>query len=90
MLRAVTMMIYCCLCQRNFGRQKLGLSGGYDGRRIYQKKEIVLGLMYCVDFMGERGMQLIDKTVEVNEQIIDRLNGIYNLLWNEWSEMCNV
>lgn len=46
--------------------------------------------MYCVDFMGERGMQLIDKTVEVNEQIIDRLNGIYNLLWNEWSEMCNV
>ena len=30
-------------------------------------------------------MQFMDKTVEVNEQIIDRLNGIYDLLWNEWN-----
>ena len=39
-------------------------------------------LMFCVDFMGERGMQFMDKTVEVNEQIIDRLNGIYDMLWS--------
>ena len=25
-------------------------------------------------------MQFMDKTVEVNEQIIDRLNGIYDML----------
>lgn len=40
-------------------------------------------LMYCVDFMGERGMQFIDKTVEVNEQIIRKLNRIYDRLWDE-------
>lgn len=37
-------------------------------------------LMFCVDFMGERGMQFMDKTIEVNEQIIDRLNSIYDQL----------
>lgn len=37
-------------------------------------------LMYCVDFMGERGMQFMDKTIEVNAQIIDRLNRIYDQL----------
>ena len=42
-------------------------------------------LMYCVDFMGERGIQFMDKTVEVNQQIIDRLNRIYDKLWDEWS-----
>ncbi|MDO4333695.1 MAG: hypothetical protein Q4C58_13555 [Eubacteriales bacterium] len=42
--------------------------------------------MYCVDFMGERGMRFMDKTIEVNEQIIDRLNGIYDKLWDEWSK----
>ena len=41
-------------------------------------------LMYCVDFMGERGMQFMDKTVEVNEHIINRLNSIYDKLWNEY------
>ncbi len=40
-------------------------------------------LMYCVDFMGERGVQFMDKTVEVNEQIIRKLNGIYDRLWDE-------
>lgn len=38
-------------------------------------------LLYCVDFMGERGMQFNGKTVEVNSQIIDRLNRIYDTLW---------
>lgn len=40
-------------------------------------------LMYCVDFMGERGMQFMDKMIEVNEQIINRLNLIYDMLWNQ-------
>lgn len=41
-------------------------------------------LMFCVDFMGERGMQFMDKRVEVNEQIVKRLNDIYDNLWEEW------
>ena len=41
-------------------------------------------LMYCVDFMGERGTKYKDKVVEVNSQIVDRLNTIYDHLWNEW------
>lgn len=43
-------------------------------------------LMFCVDFMGERGMQFMDKKVEVNQQIIDRMNGIYDMLWKEWNK----
>lgn len=39
-------------------------------------------LLFCVDFMGERGMQFGDKTVEVNEDIINKLNDIYEKLWN--------
>lgn len=41
-------------------------------------------LMYCVDFMGERGMQFMDKTIEVNDQIVKRLNDIYDKIWYEW------
>ena len=41
-------------------------------------------LMYCVDFMSERGTKFKDKTVEVNVRIVDRLNTIYDQLWNEW------
>lgn len=44
-------------------------------------------LMYCVDFMGERGMQFMDKKVAVNDEIIHRLNGIYERLWMEWSSL---
>lgn len=44
---------------------------------VEKKAFLFYTLMFCVDFMGERGMQFMDKTVEVNEQIIDRLNGIY-------------
>lgn len=43
-------------------------------------------LVFCVDFMGERGMQFMDTRVEVNEQIIDRLNIIYDRLWDEWEK----
>ena len=42
--------------------------------------------MYCVDFMGERGMQFMDKVIKVNPQVIARLNRIYNALWKEWGE----
>ena len=51
---------------------------------IQQKAFLFYTLMYCVDFMGERGMQFMDKFVDVNEQIIDRLNCIYDSLWDEW------
>ena len=41
-------------------------------------------LMFCVDFMGERGMQFGDKKIEVNDTVIDRLNRIYKELWEEY------
>ncbi len=43
-------------------------------------------LLYCVDFMGERGMTLTDKKIEISPQIIDKLNGIYEMLWDRWLE----
>lgn len=52
-----------------------------------QKSFLFYTLMYCVDFMGERGMQFMDKKVDVNQQIVHRLNSIYDLLWDEWSEI---
>lgn len=51
---------------------------------VEKKAFVFYTLMYCVDFMGERGMQFMDKQVEVNEQIVDRLNNIYDSLWAEW------
>lgn len=53
---------------------------------IEKKAFLFYTLIFCVDFMGERGMQFMDKTVEVNEQIIDRLNSIYDRLWDEWKK----
>ncbi len=43
-------------------------------------------LLYCVDFMGERGMQFLDKTVPVNESIIRRLSDIFDALMDEWDK----
>lgn len=43
-------------------------------------------LMYCVEFMGERGTTYLDKTVEVNETIIGRLNTLYERLMREFEE----
>ncbi len=43
-------------------------------------------LMFCVDFMGERGMQFMDKKIEVNESIIKRLNELYDKLIQEWKQ----
>ncbi len=41
-------------------------------------------LMYCVDFMGERGMTFMDKQVAVSPEIIHKLNGLYDRLWSQW------
>ncbi len=43
-------------------------------------------LMYCVDFMGERGMQFGDKMIAVDEEVIGRLNEIFDRLWTEWEQ----
>lgn len=43
-------------------------------------------LIYCVDFMGERGMQFLDKKIPVNESIIKRLNDIFDILMVEWNK----
>lgn len=50
-----------------------------------RKAYIYYSLLYCVDFMGERGMQFGDKRVEVDEKIIGRLNRIFDGLMAEWS-----
>lgn len=56
---------------------------------VEKKAFLFYTLMYCVDFMGERGTQFLDKRIEVNEQIIERLNSIYDKLWFEWCGMEN-
>lgn len=43
-------------------------------------------LIYCVDFMGERGMQFLDKTIPVDEGIVRRLDGIFDILMGEWDK----
>lgn len=43
-------------------------------------------LLFCVDFMGERGTQFGDKKIEVSEEIIKRLDKIYDMLWKKWCE----
>lgn len=43
-------------------------------------------LLYCVDFMGERGTQFLDKIIPVNQQIVDRLNSIYDELMAQWNQ----
>lgn len=41
-------------------------------------------LMYCVDFMGERGMSFGDKTIPVDDSVIRKYNAVYDTLWSEW------
>lgn len=41
-------------------------------------------LLFCVDFMGERGMCFMDKRVPVSEEIVGKMNGIYEKLWKEY------
>ncbi len=52
---------------------------------IEYKAFVFYCLMFCVDFMGERGMQFLDKTIPVNERIIKRLNDIFDILMEEWN-----
>lgn len=67
-------------CDTDYARYILE---GMRPSEIQKKAFVFYMLMYCVDFMGERGTQFMDKTVEVNQEIIDRLNGIYDRLWEE-------
>lgn len=43
-------------------------------------------LIFCVDFMGERGMQFLDKKIPVNESIIRKLDDIFDVLMEEWNK----
>jgi hypothetical protein len=51
---------------------------------VQRKAELFYCLMYCVDFMGERGMTFNGKKVEVSKEVIDRLNSIFDMMWNRW------
>lgn len=55
---------------------------------IEYKAFVFYCLIFCVDFMGERGMQFLDKTIPVNESIIKRLNDIFDILMEEWNKCC--
>lgn len=41
-------------------------------------------LLYCVDFMGERGTTFLGRTVPVNTEIIAKLNQLYIELWTQY------
>jgi len=47
-------------------------------------------LLYCVDFMGERGMWFMDKQVPVSEEIVEKMNGIYDRLWEKYQAKINM
>lgn len=49
-----------------------------------RKAFLFYSLLYCVDFMGERGMQFGDKKIDVNDSIVNKLNQIYDELWEKW------
>ncbi|MBQ8800616.1 MAG: aminoglycoside phosphotransferase family protein [Lachnospiraceae bacterium] len=51
---------------------------------LEQKAFTFYALLFCVDFMGERGMWFMDKQVPVNEEIVKTMNGIYERLWEEY------
>lgn len=57
-----------------------------DISQIERKAFIYYSLLFCVDFMGERGMRFGDKKIDVNEMIINRLNQIYDNLVIEWND----
>ena len=41
-------------------------------------------LLYCVDFLGERGSIFLDKRVPVSPEIINKLNHIFDGLWEDY------
>lgn len=44
-------------------------------------------LLFCVDFMGERGMWFMDKQVPVSPEIVEQMKGIYDKLWQEYGKI---
>ena len=48
---------------------------------VERRAELFYALLYCVDFMGERGMKFNGRKVHVDGAVIERLNNIYNVLW---------
>jgi len=58
--------------------------------KIEYKAFVFYCLIYCVDFMGERGIQFLDKTIPVNESIIRRLNDIFDIFMEEWNKCCDI
>lgn len=56
---------------------------------IEKKAFVFYTLLYCVDFMGERGMWFMDKQVPVSDEIVVTMNGIYEKLWTEYSRLIN-
>ena len=44
-------------------------------------------LMYCVDFMGERGTAFCGRRVPADPPVIERLNRLFDHLWKEWLDM---
>lgn len=55
--------------------------------RTERKAFVFYSLLFCVDFMGERGMTFGDKKIAVNKEIIERLNRIYDTLTIEWNNL---
>ncbi len=55
--------------------------------RTERKAFVFYSLLFCVDFMGERGMTFGDKRIDVNKEIIERLNRIYDALIFEWNNL---
>ena len=54
----------------------------------YERKVFLFhSLMYCVDFMGEKGTTFNDKVVEATEDEINRLNNIYEQLFADLSTL---
>ena len=51
-----------------------------EQKRVFQ----FYTLVYCVDFMGERGSTFLGRTVPVNTKIIARLNQIYSEEWAQY------
>ena len=55
--------------------------------KVQYKAFVFYCLLFCVDFMGERGMQFLDKVIPVNQEIINRFNNIYIELLNYWKRI---
>lgn len=55
-----------------------------------RRAEVFYCLLYCTDFMGERGMTFNGKKVEVNPNVVSRLNSLYGSFWQKWQNIQNL